>query len=486
MKPLRNDNEFAQRIARRRFLLQSTAGIGVAALAQLSGEEPLAARDLPSSTPHFAAKAKRVIYLFQEGAPSQLELLDYKPALNRWHGTDLPESVRMGQRLTTMTSIQSRLPLAQARFRFTRSGQSGAWISELLPHLARLVDSLCIVKSMYTEAISHDPAMTFLQTGSQLPGRPSMGSWVSYGLGSESADLPAFVVLVSKGSALAAPQPLSPRLWGSGFLPAQYQGLRLRSTGDPVLYLSSPQGVTEEAQQDTVQTVAGLNQLQLATQDDPAIEARIDQYELAFRMQTSIPSLLDLSDESATTFDLYGEGVRRPGTFAANCLMARRLAERGVRFIQLYHRGWDQHNDLPRDIRLQCGDVDRPTAGLLIDLEQRGLLEDTLIVWGGEFGRTPYCQGQLTADNYGRDHHPRCFTVWLSGAGIKPGISYGETDDFGYNLVDKGRYGVHVHDLQATILHLLGVDHKQLTYAHQGRAFRLTDVHGRVIPGLLN
>jgi hypothetical protein len=469
-------------LTRRQLLGRSAVGLGTAALSSLLGPEIFAA---PGASPlHHAAKAKRVIYLFQEGAPSQLELFDYKPQLEKLRGQELPDSVRMGQRITGMTSIQKSLPLVPSAFTFKQYGQSGAWLSSLLPHTAKMADELCIVRSMYTEAINHDPALTFIQTGSQTPGRPSFGSWLSYGLGSMNADLPAFVVLVSIGTA-GSGQPLTPRFWGSGFLPSEHQGIRLRSTGDAVLYLGNPAGVSAKAQRETIATIGELNRLEHETSGDPEILARIKNHELAYRMQTSVPDLLDTSSEPESVYELYGAAAKQRGTFASNCLMARRLAERGVRFIQLYHTKWDHHANLPNDLPKQCADIDQPCAALLTDLKQRGMLDDTLVIWGGEFGRTVYCQGDLTSNNYGRDHHPRCFTMWLAGGGIKPGITHGETDDFSYNILDQKSKGVHVHDLQATVLHLLGIDHTKLTYRSQGRDFRLTDVHGRVVQAVL-
>jgi hypothetical protein len=388
----------------------------------------------------------------------------------------------MGQRLTGMTATQASFPVAPSLFRFARHGQSGAWLSALLPETAKVVDDLCFVRSMYTEAINHDPAITFFQTGAQLAGRPSIGAWLSYGLGSENDDLPAFVAMVSQGSGNPADQPLYDRLWGSGFLPTKYQGVKFRSVGEPVLNLANPSGLDANTRRRMLDDLGRLNQIHHDQYPDPEINTRIAQYELSFRMQTSVPELTDLSGEPERTFDLYGPDARQPGTFAANCLLARRLAERGVRFIQLFHRGWDQHTNLPKQIAGQCRDTDRAAAALITDLKQRGLLEDTLVVWGGEFGRTVYCQGDLTADNYGRDHHPRCFTIWLAGGGIRPGITHGVTDDFGYNIVAGG---VHVHDLNATILHCLGIDHTRLTFKFQGRDYRLTDVHGRVVEEIL-
>jgi hypothetical protein len=455
------------RLTRRHFLTQTATGM--AAFAQLNG------------LPHHAAKAKRIIYLFQSGGPSQLESFDYKPGLAQHANKDLPESVRKGQRLTTMSATQLAFPMIPSRFGFQQRGKSGAWISDLFPHTAKMVDDLCIVRSLHTEAINHDPAVTFLQTGSQIAGRPSMGSWVSYGLGAETKDLPAFVVMISPGGG-GGGQPLYDRLWGSGFLPTRYQGVKFRSVGDPVLYLSDPPGFTREDRRAYLDGVNELNKLQLADVGDPEIATRIAQYEMAFRMQASVPELTDLSKEPESVLGLYGPDVKKPGTFAANCLLARRLAERGVRFIQLYHRDWDHHGGLQTGMPKRCVETDQPSAGLLQDLKQRGMLDDTLVVWGGEFGRTVYCQGRLTATDYGRDHHPRCFSIWMAGGGVKPGMVYGETDDFSYNIV---KDPVHVHDLQATIMHLLGVEHTKLTYKFQGRHFRLTDVHGTVVRDII-
>jgi hypothetical protein len=459
---------------RRQFLNRSGLGLGGLALASLLGEAGAAT--------HFAPRAKRVISLFMHGGPSQLDLFDHKPGLKNLHGQELPGSVRGNQRLTGMTSSQKSLPVTSSLFRFARHGESGAWISELLPHTARIVDELCIIRSLHTEAINHDPAVTFLQTGHQQPGRPSFGAWLSYGLGSESSDLPAFVVMVSRGSAARPADPLYARLWGSGFLPSNHQGVAMAGAGDPVLYLSNPAGINEATRRDQLDVIAELNRQQLAVHGDGEIATRIAQYEMAFRMQTSVPDLTDLSGESEATLDAYGPQSRQRGTFAANCLLARRMAERGVRFIQLYHRGWDQHYNLPSDLALQCGDVDQPAAALIQDLKQRGLLEETLVVWGGEFGRTTYSQGKLEANNYGRDHHGRCFTMWLAGGGIRAGLQYGETDDFCYNVV---KDGVHVHDLNATLLNQLGVDHTRLTFRFQGRDYRLTDVEGKIVKGIV-
>ncbi len=473
-------------MTRRQFFSRTSTGLGVAALASLLENDLLVAAEKGppglQGLPHFAPKAKRAIFLFQSGAPSQMELFDYKPKLRDLHGTELPDSIRRGQRITGMTSGQDSFPVVAPMFQFRQHGESGTWISDLLPHTAKIVDDIAIVKSMHTEAINHDPAITFFQTGSEQPGRPSFGSWISYGLGSENRDLPAFVVLVSQGRALGNQQPLFSRLWGAGFLPSRFQGIQFRGSGDPVLYLSDPPGISRQRRRAMLDAVEKLNRIRHDEFNDPEIETRIAQYELAYRMQDALPRLMDFSDEPQSTFELYGPDSKTPGTYAANCLLARRLAEQDVRFVQLYHRGWDQHNDLPRDIQLQCQDVDQASAALIQDLKQRGLLEGTLVVWGGEFGRTIYCQGTLKEDNYGRDHHPRCFTMWLAGGGIKSGISIGETDDFCYNIVSDP---IHVHDLQATILHVLGVDHKRLTYKFQGRHHRLTDVHGRLVEKLL-
>jgi len=411
-----------------------------------------------------------------------MELFDYKARLYGLRGSELPDSIRQGQRLTGMTSAQTSFPVVPSLFKFAQHGQSGAWVSELMPHTARIVDELCFVKSMHTEAINHDPAITFFQTGAQLAGRPSIGAWVSYGLGSENQDLPAFVVMVSQGSGNPLDQPLYDRLWGSGFLPTQYQGVKFRSSGDPVLYLSNPPGLSGPARRRFLDDLVKMNQLNAEKSGDPEITTRIAQYEMAYRMQTSVPELTDLSKEPDHVFGLYGPDSRKPGTFAANCLLARRLAERGVRFIQLFHRGWDQHAKLPQQIGGQSRDTDQASAALILDLKQRGLLKDTLVIWGGEFGRTVYCQGKLTASDYGRDHHPRCFTIWMAGAGVKPGITHGETDDYCYNIT---RDPVHVHDLQATILHCLGIDHTRLTFKYQGRHFRLTDVSGEIVKSIL-
>jgi hypothetical protein len=476
------EREIDLHLTRRQLFGLAAKGIGVAALASLFGSTNEVIAEGQPGLPHFAPTAKRVIYLHQSGGPAQIDLFDYKPKLNRFQGTDLPDSVRMGQRITGMTSGQSRLPVASSIFKFAQHGQSGAWVSELLPHTAKVVDDLAIIRTMNTDAINHDPAITFIQTGFQQPGRPSLGAWVSYGIGSENQNLPAFVVMLSQAQALNTDQPLFSRLWSAGFLPSSHQGVRFRSGSDPVLYLADPPGVSRTTRREMLDAVRSLNQMKSEAYGDPEIETRISQYEMAYRMQTSVPDLMDLSKEPDSVFEMYGPDSRKPGTYAANCLLARRLAERNVRFIQLYHRGWDQHGDLPRDLALQCGGTDQPTAALIADLKQRGLLKDTLVVWGGEFGRTVYCQGKLTDNNYGRDHHPRCFSMWLAGGGIKPGVVHGETDDYSYNVVSDP---VHIHDLQATILHCLGIDHKRLTFKFQGRHFRLTDVHGEVVQKIL-
>ena len=465
--------------SRREFL--SRLGLGMGGLALSSLVQPRRAMAAPSlhAAQGNVPRAARVIYLFQSGGPSQFELFDYKPVVDRMHGEELPESVRRGQRLTGMTGFQNSLPLARSHFSFARHGKSGAWVSELMPETARVVDDLCFIKSMHTEAINHDPAITFFQTGSQIAGRPSVGSWLSYGLGSDNDNLPAFCVLITKDK---GGQPLYARLWGNGFLPSLHQGVQFRSSGDPVLYLGNPDGVSMQSRRLMLDRLRDLHMLQKERAQDDAMESRIAQYEMAYRMQTSVPEVMDLSDEPDHIFELYGEDSRDPGTFAANCLLARRLAERGVRFIQLFHQGWDHHGGLPQGIRQQSRETDRASAALVMDLKQRGLLDDTLVVWGGEFGRTNYCQGRLTDSDYGRDHHPRCFTLWMAGGGIRPGFSFGRTDDFGYNIVQDP---VHVHDFQATMLHLLGIDHEQLTFKHQGRRYRLTDVHGRVVSKVL-
>ena len=482
---LQREQRFA--ITRRTFLQRSAGGIGLAALGSLLNGKTFAAASQSSTGglpgfPNFAPKAKRIIYLFQSGAPSQMDLFDPKPQLAEKRGEDLPASIRQGQRLTTMTSGQKTFPVAPSIFKFAQHGQSGAWMSELLPHLSGAADDLCIVRSMHTEAINHDPAITFMQTGSQLAGRPSIGSWAGYGLGSENKDLPAYVVLTSFGTGRRDDQPLYDRLWSSGFLPSKHQGVKFRNTGDPVLYLSNPPGVDRDTRRETLDELSALNGRHFAALGDPEIRTRVAQYEMAFRMQASVPELTDISQEPQSVLEMYGPEVKTPGTYASNCLLARRLAERDVRFVQLFHMGWDHHGSLPAAIKGQCSDTDQPTAALIADLKQRGLLDDTLIVWGGEFGRTIYSQATLTETDYGRDHHPRCFTVLMAGAGVKKGVTFGATDDFCYNITENP---VHVHDLNATILHLMGVDHTRLTYRAQGRDFRLTDIHGELVKGVL-
>ncbi len=461
---------------RRDWLKTSGLGFGATALATLLAENGFAAQ------PHRTPKARSIISLFMHGGPSQVDLLDHKPKLREWHGQELPASVRGTQRLTGMTSGQASLPLTASAFRFAQHGDCGTWVSELLPHTAGVVDDLCVIRSVTTEAINHDPAVTYLQTGHQQPGRPSFGAWVSHGLGRANENLPAFIVLLSRGSAARPADPLYARLWGAEFLPSQHQGVQFRTEGEPVLFLKNPPGLSADSRRRMLDTLAELNQQRFEKLGDTEIETRIAQYETAFRMQTAVPELTDLSRESESTFELYGKEARRPGSFAANCLLARRLVERGVRFVQLYHRGWDQHYDLPSDLRLQCGDVDQACAALVRDLKQRGLLDETLVVWGGEFGRTVYCQGKLTPENYGRDHHGRCFSMWLAGGGIRGGQTFGETDDHSFNVA---RDPVHVHDLNATLLDRLGFDHTRLTFRFQGRDYRLTDVHGRVVQEIL-
>jgi uncharacterized protein DUF1501 len=487
-------------ITRRHFFSATARGLGAMAFACLLPRNSNAAAatkaigGLPGF-PNFPPKAKRVIYLFQSGAPSQMDLFDYKPLLNKLNGEQLPESVRGGQRLTGMTSQQASIPLAGSIFQFKQHGKAGTWFSDLLPHTASVADELCVIRSMFTEAINHDPAITFFQTGSQIAGRPSFGSWVHYGLGSVNENLPGFVVLVTPNK---ADQPLYSRLWGSGFLDNRYQGVQFRAGKEAMLYMSNPDGPCGSGRRALLDKMKALNLAQFQKELDPEIESRIAQYEMAYRMQSSVPEVTDLSKEPDSIFDLYGPDSRKPGTFAANCLLARRLAERGVRFIQLYHQGWDQHDNLPNAIRGQARETDQPSAALIKDLKQRGMLEDTLVVWGGEFGRTCYSQGKLTKETYGRDHHPRCFTIWMAGGGVKPGMTYGRTDDYGYNIADadgnvlqpdKNKFtegAVHVHDLQATMLHLLGIDHEKLNYLYQGRRFRLTDVDGNVVRAVLS
>lgn len=485
-------------MTRRQLFGRTALGLGTASLAQLLGPSMRAATSTESGL-HHKPKAKRVIYLFMSGGPSQHDMWDYKPKMQEMFGKDLPEEVRDGQRITGMTSKQKTLPVCPSKYSFKKyeNNQDGVWVSELLPHTAKVVKDLCVVHTTFTEAINHDPAITYIQTGSQIPGRPSMGSWLSYGLGNVNENLPGYVVMHAKTS--FAEQSLFGRLWGSGFMPSEHQGVLLRSQGDPVLYLGNPNGISRKDRRNQLDALAALNRRQHEQLADPEILSRIKQHEMAYRMQTSVPELMDLSDETDETFSLYGEDARQAGTFAACCLNARRLVERGVRNVQIFHRGWDAHNNLPKEHESQCKDIDQACAALITDLKRRGMLDDTLVVWGGEFGRTAYCQGKLTDKNYGRDHHPRCFTTWMAGGGVKPGITYGRTDDYGYNIADadgnplspqpdkhKWTPGtMHIHDLNATILHLLGIDHRKLTYRYQGRDFRLTDVHGHVIKGLL-
>ncbi len=468
-------HEHIQTLTRRHFFGRAALGLGTAALATLTAGRAgatTATGGLPD-LPHFAPRAKRAIYLFMNGGPSQMDMFDYKPAMDKLFDKDLPESIRQGQRLTTMTSGQTRFPLAPSKYKFQRHGQSGAWVSELMPWTAKIVDKLTFIKSVNTEAINHDPAVTYICTGHQLPGRASLGAWLSYGLGTENQNLPAFVVMTATWTGRKEAQAIYNRLWGSGFLPSKHQGVALRSSGDPVLFLSNPAGVDAATRRRMLDALARLNQKQLDEVADPETQARIAQYEMAFRMQSSVPELMDVTHEPKHVLDMYGPDVHKPGTFAASCLLARRLTERGVRFVQIFHRGWDQHFNIAGDLPNQCRDVDRPCYALVRDLEQRGLLDETLVVWGGEFGRTIYCQGKLTRENYGRDHHPRCFTVWMAGGGIKGGITYGQTDDFSYNVVENP---VHIHAMNATILHCLGIDHRRLTFKSQGLDMRLTGV----------
>ncbi|MAD19930.1 MAG: sulfatase [Planctomycetaceae bacterium] len=484
---------YLRNLTRRRFFGSMAGGVlgglGATALGSLVGDRPAFAGsrvnevdEILATLPHHAPKAKRVIYMHMEGAPSQLDLYDYKPALHERFDEDLPNSIRNGQRITTMTSGQARFPVAPTAFKFDRyeNNEDGVMLSEILPHTGRMAKDICFIRSMHTSAINHEPGITFFQTGSEIPGRPCFGSWMSYGLGSMNSDLPTFVVMITQG--IGNMQALSARFWGSGFLPSEHQGCKLRAGRDAVLHLRDPDGVSREDRRLMLDLAAKMNEEEFAESLDPEVQARIAQYEMAYRMQMSVPELTDISDESEETLAMYGPDVRTPGSFAANCLQARRLSERGVRFIQLYMRGWDQHGNLPGEIRAQAKAVDQPQAALLKDLKQRGMLDETLVLWAGEFGRTVYSQGNLTRENYGRDHHPRCFTVWLAGGGIKPGISYGKTDDFSYNIVENP---VEVHDLHATMLHQLGLDHEKTIYRHQGRDYRLTDVHGRVVKDIL-
>lgn len=482
-----------QSLTRRAFFGRSAAGLGTAALASLLSESGLAAEPSPApqakrfggltGLPHFAAKAKRVIYLFQNGAPSHVDLFDYKPKLTEYRGKEIPDEIRGGKRLSTMTSGQTSKPCLPEITKFERRGQSGAWVSDFLPHTAVIADELCFVNSMYTEAVNHAPAITFFLTGGEIPGRPSMGTWLTYGLGSDTQDLPAFVVMTSRDKEASCGQIFYDFYWGSGFLPSRFQGVKFRGSGDPVLYLSNPDGMSREVRRTVLDDLAKMNQLALREYGDPEIATRIAQYEMAYRMQASVPELTDFAQEPQHVLDMYGPDVMRQGSYAYNCLMARRLAERGVRFIQVMHAGWDQHRNLNTQLKIQCEDTDAPSAALVKDLKQRGLLDDTLVIWGGEFGRTPFLQGKIEeTKQWGRDHHPYVFSLWMAGGGIKPGISYGESDEFGHNVA---KDGVHVHDFQATVLHLLGIDHERLTFKFQGRYFRLTDVHGKVVRPLL-
>ena len=502
-KILKSTNKDLQQVERqldrRDFLTKSSLGLGALALSSLLDVEKawgaVKGQKLGASNadallesynknrlglPHYLPKAKRIVYLFQSGGPSQLDMWDYKPKLKEMFGQDLPPSVRKGQRLTGMSAEQTVFPIAPSIMDFKQYGESRAWVSELMPYTAEIVDDLCFIKSMQTDAINHDPAITFLQTGNQLPGRPSIGAWLSYGLGSDNDNLPTFITLITKNM---GGQPLYSRLWGNGFLPTEHQGVQFRSGKDPVLYLSDPENYDGNDRRQMLNYLGKLNKVQYDAYGDPEINARMTQYEMAFRMQTSVPEVTDMSDEPDYIFDMYGEDSRDPGTYAANCLMARKLLEKDVKFVQLYHQGWDQHIGCPGGVRAQCKRTDQANAALIKDLKQRGMLEDTLVVWGGEFGRTVYSQGQLTDTDYGRDHHPKAFTMWMAGAGVKPGFTYGETDDFSYNVT---KDPVHVHDFHATLLHLFGIDHERLIFKHQGRRFRLTDVHGHVVKGLLS
>jgi Protein of unknown function (DUF1501) len=476
--------ENQQHVTRRHFLGKLSVGIGSVALGSLLTKDLFSPKSLEDSImagiPHFAPKAKRVIYLFQNGAPSQLETFDYKPLLNKMVGQELPASIRGDQRLTGMTAGQEKFPLVGSKFAFNQYGQNGTWISEIFPNIAKIADDICVVKTIHTEAINHDPALTFFQTGAQQGNRPSMGAWLSYGLGSENANLPAYCVLLSRGKGNG--QGVYSKLWTNGFLDSVHQGVQFSNSDEPILYLENPDGVDAVTRRKMLDKLAMLNDENFKEFGDPEIQSRVKQYEMAYRMQTAVPEMMDLSKEPDYIVNMYGAESMVPGTYAANCLLARRLSESGVRFVQLYHQGWDQHGNLFNEMSGQAMDVDRASAALVQDLKQRGLLDETLVIWGGEFGRTNYCQGNFSADNYGRDHHPRCFSIWMAGGGVKPGISYGETDEFGYNIV---KDPVHVHDFHATVLHLLGMDHEKLIYKHLGRRFRLTDVAGKVVPGII-
>ena len=474
---------------RRQFFRRGASFMGAAALGTLApnllnaGQKKPANPDDPFIAPHFAPKAKRVIYLHMVGGPPQMDLYDYKPVMQEWYDKDLPESIRQGQRLTTMTSGQARFPIAPSKFKFTQNGRSGMWVSELLPWTSKMVDDMCFVRSMHTEAINHEPAITYMQTGNQITGRPCLGAWVSYGLGSMNKDLPTFVVLVAKPSNTEQIQAISARLWQAGYLPGEHAGVSFRSGGDPILYINNPPGVTSSVRRQTLDGLKALNELNFRQVGDPETHTRIEQYELAFRMQSSVPDLTDTSDEPASTYQLYGDEAKKPGTFAQSALLARRMVERGVRFVQIYHNNWDTHSNVSGRLPMQCKDVDQPCYGLIQDLKQRGLLDSTLVIWGGEFGRTVYSQGGLSKENYGRDHHPRCFTMWMAGGGSRGGTIYGETDDFSYNIV---KDPVHIHDFHATVLRMLGMDHEKFTYRYQGLDQRLTGVeHANVIKALL-
>jgi hypothetical protein len=477
-------------ITRRNFFGKMAQGIGTMALGSLLNPEFLVGKSPQymlaegNALPHFAPKAKRIIYLFQNGAPSHVDLFDYKPALEKWHGTQIPNDLVEGKRFSTMTGKQQNRPLISARGKFAQHGQSGAWVSDLMPETATIADDLCFIKSMYTESVNHAPAITFFLTGSEQPGRPSMGSWLTYGLGTTSEDLPAFVAMTSRDKEASCGQIFYDYYWGSGFLPTQYQGVKFRGGGDPVLYLKDPPGLSRKIRGELLKDLEQLNEINLKQYGDPEISTRIAQYEMAYKMQMSVPELTDFSNEPQHILDMYGPDVHRKGSFAYNCLMARRLAERGVRFVQCMHAGWDQHRNLNYQLQVQCKDTDAPSAALIKDLKQRGMLEDTLVIWGGEFGRTPFLQGKIEDyQNWGRDHHPYVFSIWMAGAGVKPGLTYGASDDFGFNPVQNN---VHVHDFQATIMHLLGIDHELFTFKHQGRRYRLTDVHGHVVRGILS
>ncbi|MFZ9331554.1 MAG: DUF1501 domain-containing protein [Chitinophagaceae bacterium] len=484
MKMEQQEKEFRLNVTRRHFLTKAGLGLGGAALGGLLFKDQFIGADSEAAmqlgVAQFAPKAKRIIYLFQNGAPSQLETFDYKPLLNKMHGEELPASIRMGQRLTGMTSNQEKFPLVGSTFNFAQYGQSGAWVSELFPHMASIVDDVCFIKTMHTEAINHDPALTFFQTGAQQGNRPSMGAWMSYGLGSENSNLPSYCVLLSRGRGNG--QGVYSKLWTNGFLDSVHQGVVFSSGEDPVLYLNNPEGHDKQSRRDMLDMLAKFNAASFENVGDPEIKTRIQQYEMSYRMQSAVPELTDFSKETNSTIKLYGPDCLVPGTYAANCLLARKLSESGVRFVQLYHQGWDTHGNLESDMRMQAEDVDRASAGLIKDLKQRGLLDETLVIWGGEFGRTNYCQGKLSKENYGRDHHPKCFSLWMAGGGTKPGTVYGETDEFGYNIV---KDPVSVHDFHATVLHLMGINHEQLTYKHLGRRYRLTDIAGEVVQGVI-